>query len=132
LIITDRQEELGRWMASRLGTTYCQDQAVYIGYQINGVIKCVSSFRDYNEVAMTVGVAVDNKRLYLPFLRFSFWYPFCQLKVKKLISIVNQGNEPSLRINAHMGFVEETRIKDVCKTGDVIIFSMTAEQCKYI
>jgi hypothetical protein len=132
LIVTDRQEELGRWMEERLKRPYYQDGAIYIGYEVNGIIKCVSSFRGYNEVAMTVGVAVDNQRLYLPFLKFSFWYPFCQLNVKKLISIVNEGNNASVRINSHMGFVEETRIKDACKDGDVIIFSMTKEQCKYI
>ena len=132
MIITDRQEELGRWMADRIGGTYTDGKTVYIGYTKNDQIVCGTSFSQYNGKSITVEMAVDNKRLNIVFLKFSFWYPFCQIGVNKLIAMVDSSNLTALKLDKHMGFVEEGRIKDAAKGGDLIILTMTREQCKYI
>jgi len=62
-----------------------------------------------------------------------FAHAFSDFKLKKLIGFVNSKNERSMKMTAHLGFVEEYRIPGVHDNeGDLVIFTMTPEQCKYI
>ena len=61
-----------------------------------------------------------------------FDYPFNRLRVKKLGGQVPSTNLPSLRLNRHFGFVEEAVIKDWIQGGDLVIFTMTKEQCRVL
>ncbi len=132
MIVTDRQEELGRWLMSRLGGTYLAGRGVYIGLERNGLICAVAGFEDYNTASMMGHLAVDGGRMDLTWIRYCFRYVFDIAKVIKLIGMVSSTNTRAYNMNLKFGYIEEAVIKDACKNGDMILMTMTREQCKYI
>ena len=62
-----------------------------------------------------------------------FDYTFNQLGLLKLIGIVNSKNERAMKYDLHLGFIEEHRMVGMHEDeGDIVIFGMTADQCKYL
>ena len=132
MIVTDRQEELGRWLMSRIGGTYLAGRGVYIGLERNGLICAVAGFEDYNTASMMGHLAVDGGRMDLTWIKYCFRYVFDIAKVIKLIGMVSSDNTRAYNMNKKFGYIEEAVIKDACKNGDMILMTMTREQCKYI
>ena len=132
LIVTDRQEELGRWLMSRIGGTYLAGRGVYIGLARNGILCAVAGFEDYNTASIMGHLAVDGNRMDLTWIKYCFKYVFDIAKVNKLIGMVSSDNTRAYSMNLKFGYIEEAVIKDACKNGDMILMTMTREQCKYI
>jgi len=58
---------------------------------------------------------------------------FNRFKVKKLLGIVNSRNEKAMRFDHHLGFKEEYRLMGMHDDGgDIVVLSMTPEQCRYL
>lgn len=90
-------------------------------------------FTDYNVVSMQIHVASFkpnwiNKQL----LWLTFDYPFNVCRVEKLLGLVPSANKPALDFDLHLGFVEETRVKDVFPDGDMVVLGMYRNQCKFL
>ena len=66
------------------------------------------------------------------YLKVCFDYPFRQLKLKKLIGLVDSTNADALRFNAHLGFVTEAVVADAGRHGDLHILTMTPAQCRFL
>lgn len=131
-ITSEPKEILGRWLCERTGGTYT-GEGQYIGLVEDGQIIACVGFEDYNGSSIRMHVAGEGKRwLTREYLRFCFWYPFEQLKVKKVIGLVDSSNEQALRFDRHLGMIEEGRIKDAAPNGDLIIMTYTKQQCKYL
>jgi hypothetical protein len=132
MIVLDRQDELGEWLASRTGGIYITGSGRYIGLEKNGVITSVAGFEDYNGASIRGHLAVDDNRMDKKWMKFCFEYVFCQLKVKKLIGLVSSANTKALRLDKHFGYIEEGIIKDAAPDGDLHILTMTKEQCRIL
>lgn len=131
-IVSDPKEILGKWLCDRTGGTYT-GEGQYIGLVEGGNILAVVGFEDYNHASIRMHVAAEGKRwMTREYLRFCFWYPFKQLKVKKIIGLVSSNNEQALRFDKHLGFIEEAIIKDAAPDGDLFILTMTEKQCRFI
>jgi RimJ/RimL family protein N-acetyltransferase len=66
------------------------------------------------------------------YLAVIFDYPFNMCKVKKIIVPVDATNSKSVTLVEKMGFKEEARIKDGMADGDLILFTLAKEDCKYL
>lgn len=66
------------------------------------------------------------------FLWYVFDYPFNQLDLEVIVVFVSSNNEKALKMNKHLGFKEECRIKNGFKDGDMVILSMYKNECKYL
>ena len=66
------------------------------------------------------------------FLNVVFDYPFNQLGCKKIIATVNSDNEKARNLNEKLGFVLECKIIDAVKSGDLLIYTMNKDNCKFI
>lgn len=66
------------------------------------------------------------------FLNIFFDYPFNQLKVKVITASALSGNIDSCRVLEGCGFKEQVRIPEASKDGDLIIYAMYREDCKYL
>ena len=62
----------------------------------------------------------------------SFHYPFVQLGCKKLFAQVPAYNERALEIDRKLGFKEETRVRDVFPSGDLVVLSMIPDECRWL
>ena len=131
MIVVDRQDELGEWLCSRTGGQYVKGDGTYIGLETGGTIVAVAGYSDFNGASCRAHLAVDGK-ITPEFLWFGFYYPFEQLKVKKIIGLVSSLNKKALKLDKHFGYVEEAVIKDAVPNGDLHILTMTKEQCRYL
>ncbi len=64
------------------------------------------------------------------FLYAGFWYPFEQLKVRRITALVEAWNEPSICLCKHLGFRVEGRLREAAvEGGDVLVMGLLREEC---
>ena len=65
------------------------------------------------------------------FLRATFDYPFNKLGLKVILGTVAGNNEKALKLDRHLGFKEVAMIPDAHEQGDLVIFEMRPEFCRW-
>lgn len=65
-------------------------------------------------------------------LWMAFHYPFEQLGVKKVLARIRSCNASALDFNRKLGFKDEAYIADVFPDADLVIRSMTKDQCRWL
>lgn len=130
-IITDDQARIGKWLNEKIKGEFAEGIGTYIGLEKDGEIIAATGYESYTGKSVRTHIAIEGK-ITKEFLRFIFWYPFEQLKVKKLIGLVSSGNEKALKLDKNFGFVEEAIVKDVYEDGDLHVLTMTKEQCRFL
>jgi RimJ/RimL family protein N-acetyltransferase len=76
---------------------------------------------------------MESKRwMVREFLWFVFYFPFVQLEVTKIIAPVESGNLDCRRFIEHIGFNLEATLKDCAPKGDLLIYTMARDQCKWL
>lgn len=127
-------EEVCRWVAQRTGGDYYAGSGKGIGLVRGGNLVAGVLYDNWTGRAIQMHVASDGSRKWLnrEFLRVAFEYPFEQLKLNKVIGIVDSTNTDALRFDHHLGFVTEAIIKDAGRHGDLHILSMTRQQCRFL
>lgn len=126
---------VGHFVCSMTGGTYYQGSGQGIGLLnkedalIAGVL-----YDNFTGQSVQMHVASDGSRRWMnrEYLRVCFDYPFNQLKVKKVIGLVDSTNQAALDFDHNLGFVTEAIIKDAGKFGDMHILSMTRDQCRFL
>lgn len=121
------------WVAKRTSEFGNYGAAVGIGMESDGKLIAGVVFNDYNGANICMHVASDLSRSWMnkEFLWFCFYYPFEQAKVKRITTVVAESNEAAIKFNRHIGFTEETRLKDAHPDGDLIVFRMFRDACRW-
>lgn len=132
MIVTDRQDELGEWLCSRTGGQYVPGSGVYIGNELHGKIVAVAGYEDFNGASVRVHVAGEGRWMTRDFLWYGFYYPFEEMKVKKIIGLVASTNLKALKLDLHFGYLHEATIQDAVPGGDLYILTMTKDQCRFL
>lgn len=131
MIVTGKDFIVGPWVCDRTGGTYTEGTT--IGLEKDGALVAGVLYDHYNGASIAMHVAAVGKRwMTREFLHFCFWYPFKQLKVKKVIGMVPSSNEQAMRFDKHLGFREEARVKDAHPEGDLVILTMTEKDCRFL
>jgi hypothetical protein len=114
----------GSWVPGR-GST--------IGLLAGNAIAACSYFTDCNGASIVLHCGGEG-RVWLnrEFLWYTFYYPFEQLKVNKIISPVESTNLDCIKFIKHIGFRLEATLKDASPKGDLLLFTMTKEQCRWL
>lgn len=116
------------WVAKRLRGQFAPT-AVGIGLGdplVAGVI-----YENWNHRSVTCHIAIEG-RMTPAYLAAIFHYPFKYLGVDKIICPVSEGNDESRALVENMGFTEEARISAAHPEGDMVIYTMTPDQCRFI
>jgi hypothetical protein len=98
-------------------------------------VRLVVGFNAFMGRVCQMHVAMEPNYHFTPkeMLRVTFDHAFNSFKVKKLIGILNSKNEKAMKYDLHLGFTEEYRMPGMHDDGgDIVILSMTREQCKYL
>lgn len=133
-VITGHDELFGPWIMARNGSVWTPDRGVTVGLwdDEKGPQAC-TMFESFNGASVMIHVAGEGRRwMTREFLWFSFYYPFVQLGVRKLIGPVESSNLDSIRLIEHLGFHLEATLKDAAPKGDLLIYTMTVDQCKWL
>lgn len=134
--VVDRGWEniLGPWWAERCGTNWVPGKGHTIGLvsEERGIV-AVAYFESYNGASVLCHIASEGRNwMNRDFLWYFFWYPFEELKVQKLLAPVDSTNTASIRLTQSVGFSLEATLKDACPKGNMLIFSMTKDQCRWL
>lgn len=134
-IVVGRQNELfGPWIAQQLDTQWFPGRGETVGLldtekgPVAGAL-----YEGYNGASVIVHLAkLPGSILTHDFLWFGSYYPFVQLGVKKLISPVESTNLRSRKFIEHYGFTLEATLKDAAEDGDLLLYTMTKEDCRWL
>ena len=94
-----------------------------------GVVYC-----DWNRVNVQCHIASDGSKKWASrqFLWTIFDYPFVQLGVNRITVCVGEGNSASRRFVEHLGFRREATLHGAHPTGDLLVYWMKKEWCRWI
>lgn len=132
-IVFDQPEVVGRWVCARTGGTYSAVDSMAIGLAQDGELIAGVLYDHFNQRSVAMHVAATGRNwLNRDYLRACFRYPFLQLGVTKVLGIVDSANADARRFDEHLGFEIEATVKDAAPGGDLLIYSMTREQCRFL
>lgn len=130
MIVVDAAK-VGPWVCERTGGQYDPACSSAIGWEQDGSLVAGVLYDHYNGRSICMHVAIE-KPVTRGYTRACFAYPFEQLGVQKVVGLVDSTNEKALRFDKALGFVEEGRIADAGKHGDLVFLTMTRQQCRWI
>ena len=123
---------IAQFVASRIGCAPKTDNFSAIGLVDDGRLVAGVVYSDFNGRQITAGIAVDGRKINREFLWFMFFYPFKQLGVERITACVEQGNLPSQQFVKRLGFVLECRMERAGRTGDLLVYRLFREDCRYL
>lgn len=125
-------ERIGRWVSHRTGGELDR-LGTAIGIEEDGELIAGVLYESYNGRSICAHVAGEGKNwMTREFLRQIFHYPFVQLKVCKIIGIVDSTNLAARHFDEALGFVLEHTVRYAGPKGDMLIYSMTPAQCRFL
>ena len=103
-----------------------------IGLERDGELVAGVIYEGYNGYNVWMHVAIAG-RITLPSPRYAFHYPFIELGCRRVSGRVEASNTKSRRFSEHLGFKQEAVLRGAASDGgDVILYRMTREECRYV
>lgn len=133
-LVVDEDKRVGPWIAERLDEPLPECFRT-IGLEENGNLIAAVLYESFFPEFCLIHVAASPCKRWMTkdMLRITFLYPFRQLGLKKLYGPVRVSNTQAQRFDEHLGFIREQVIPKGYKgKEDLIIYSMTADQCRFI
>lgn len=105
--------------------------AVGIGWLVDGEIVAGVAYNEFNGPNINAHIAV-TRPLTREFVRVIFDYPFNQAGVNRVTCLIGEDNTKSRRLCEHFGFTEEARLAGAHPGGDLIIYRLLRNECKWL
>ena len=102
-----------------------------IGWIENGQIVAGVWYEDFNGKSITCHIAIEGQ-MTKSYLAFIFHYPYIQLGVEKLIGPVKSNNHQSIEFVKKLAFKEEARLLGVFPDADLLFFTMSKDDCRFL
>lgn len=136
-VITGKDHIFGPWLMEKTGGEWTYGRGTTVGLFDSSLNTIIAStvFTDCNgeDGSVVLHCAGEGKAwLNREFLWYVFHYPFMQLKVHKIISPVESTNLDCIRFIQHIGFSLEATLLDASPKGNLLLFTMNREQCKWL
>ena len=134
-LVTDRPDWVGPWVCQRAGGFYIPGSSYAIGVEENGELIAGVLYDHYYvgaSIQMHIAAEPGKRWITRENLKLAFGYPFDYLKVQKILGVVQEDNAAARNFDEHLGFTIETRIKSACAGGDLLVYSMTRPQCRFL
>lgn len=106
-----------------------------LGLERDGELVAGVLYEGYNHhnVWMHVAAEPGGKWLNKEFLRYCFHYPFVELGCTRISGYVEAHNAQARRFDEHLGFRQEAVLQGAASDGgDVILYVMRREDCRYL
>lgn len=132
MIITG--DEVTKWITEKSEGTFVPGLNPAIGIVNNGKIVGGVAYDGYNGANINIHVASDGSKRWInrEFLWFVFYYPFVQLGCKRVTGVVPSYNKAAIQFDEKVGFELETTLKDAHPQGDLLIYKMTPDKCRWL
>lgn len=129
---TLNQEFQKEWAEQLLDIKLPAD-AVCLGQVIDGQLRAVAVFCEFvGNMCNFHLCSTGNHWMSKQFLWAMFDYPFEKLGVKVILAHVRGSNTKSLNLSRKLGFKELGRIPEALDDGDLVIFTMQPNECRWL
>ena len=131
LVIGDK---VVQWVAQKTNEYGNFGAAQGIGWEKEGRLVAGVVYAEWNGVNVVCHIASDGSKRWLirEYLWTIFDYPFNQLRVKRITVCVGEGNRPSRRFVQRLGFELEATLRLAHPTGDLLVYRMFRENCRWL
>jgi RimJ/RimL family protein N-acetyltransferase len=123
--------EVGLWVAGKMNGSFSSATGTAIGLERDGSLVAGVMYENWNQQSVTAHMAITGQ-LTRSFLGAIFRYAFEKCGVHKVILPISSGNAKSNKFAQKLGFIEEARIRDAAPDGDIVIFCLAKNECKYL
>lgn len=125
---------LGTWISNRTGGSYIPGSGKCIGLVEDDKVIAGVLYEQYNGASILMHVAAEEGKRWLnrDYLYACFAYPFLQLRVKVVLGLVPEVNLQARRFDEHLGFEIQATLKDAHPEGDLLIYGMTPDKCRWL
>lgn len=133
-LIYGEEDRLLPWALERIGLDQFRSDAYTIGLERNGEIVAVVIYDNFSECNANMHIASDGTGLWMTkeLLLTAFAYPFVQLGLKRLTSLIAAKNEKSLKLNDNIGFKREGFHPQSMKNDDMVSLGLLRSDCRFI
>lgn len=134
-VIYGQDERLVPWALKKIGIVAFRPDACAIGLERDGELVAVTVFDNFSDVDCHIHIASDGTRRWInrELLARTFWYPFVQLKLKRLTGMVEEDNAAALAFDLHLGFEREGYHPRAGTNGKAMIsLGLLRDRCIYI
>lgn len=119
------------WVAERAGGHYDHAGTFALGLERNGVLQAGVIYENWNRASVTCHIAIEG-RITRAYLQAIFGYAFEKLEVCKIIAPVAEVNAKCQQLVEHMGFQPECRLQECHPEGDIVLYTMRRDQCRFL
>ncbi len=107
-LIFDDKELVGEWVAKEVEQRCSWGEFYAMGAETDGQITSGVVFNNFNETNATCHIAVSKpNKLFLELLDHAALYAFKSCGLKRLTGFVEADNSKAIKLDKHIGFVEE-------------------------
>lgn len=105
-----------------------------LGLERDGELIAGVVYEGFNGTNVWMHVATTpGKKWTMEYLRYCFYYPFMEMGCKRVSGYVEASNKAAQRFDEHLGFKREAVLKEAATDGgDVILYVMRREDCRYV
>lgn len=121
---------VGEWVSAHFNAGYAPNIQQAIGLELQGQIRAGVIFENWNQRSIVCHIAAT--RLSWEFLHAIADYAYNRCGVHKIIAPVDSDNQRAIRAVGKMGFMLEAKLRDATARGDLLLFTMTRQQCRYL
>lgn len=125
-------DRIGPWVCARTGGTWVKGRGTALGKLVDGELVAGTLYEDYSGTNLTCHIAGDDNWADRYFLGVIFQYPFWGLKVNRLTAPVCESNTKSVALLTKMGFNLEAKLHGATSKGDLLLYVMFKDECKYL
>jgi RimJ/RimL family protein N-acetyltransferase len=123
---------VGAWVTDKTGGSWVAEQGTAIGKLVNNELCAGVLYENYNKANIVCHIAGEGAWACREYLATIFHYPFVQLGVKRITVPVNDSNVKSIGLVEKMGFIMEAKLAQATPDGDLLIYRLFRDECKYI
>lgn len=117
-LIFDDKERVATWVAERVGHMSSWGDYYAMGAELNGELVSGIVLNGMTDSNAICHIAVSRPTKGLPaLLDHAFVYAFGQLKLRRLTAFIEEANQKSLKLNRHIGFVDEGVMRSAGTAG---------------
>ena len=121
-LVFDDKKRVGAWVAEEVKKRSEWGSFYAMGAETDGQLVSGIVFNNFNECNATCHIAVSKPtKLFLELLDHGFKYAFETCKLRRLTGLVEADNSKALKLDKHIGFIEEGVMKEAGSEGQDII-----------
>lgn len=132
MIFTTDAETVGPWVCGKMGIRWIPGRSQAIGKIKDGRLVAGVLYEDCTGANVVCHIAGEPGWACREFLGLIYDYPFNQLKCRRITVPVHSDNEKSIRLVEHMGFTLECKLAQAIPEGDILLYRMFREECRYL